>query len=327
MAASKSKKKKVSKRVKKKIAKAIFGKSLAIVMLVVLLIGLVCACLYKYSEPFQNFVHELGIISTKAPAVPPIDPNGDEMAVHFIDVGQGDSTLFQTPQGSVLVDCGEKEYGDVVVEYLRAQGVEELEYFIITHPDSDHMGCAAYVLENIKVKKFVMNGQQKSTQFFSKALDVIEEKRIATDIAIPGDVITVGALQMKIYGPDAELVDSEEWNDASLIINATYGNRSFLLTGDAEEKGEQSLLENYTTELKCDVFSAGHHGSKTSNSPELLDFAKPTYVVISCGEGNDYGHPHQAALDVFESVGATIYRTDKEGSIVFITDGEELTKR
>ena len=327
MAVSKSKKKKVSKRTQKKIVKKIFGKSLGIIMLVILLLGLLCACLYKYSEPFRDFVGEIGIISTKAPTMPPIDPNGDEMAVHFIDVGQGDSTLFQTPQGNVLIDCGEKEYGDDVVAYLNAQGVNELEYFIITHPDSDHMGCAAYVLENIKVKKFVMNGQQKSTQFFTKALDVIEGKNIATDIAVVGDVITLGALQLKIYGPDAELVESEEWNDASLIIYATYGNRSFLLTGDAEKEGEESLLNNYTNELKCDVLSAGHHGSKTSNSAELLNFAKPTYVVISCGEGNEYGHPHQEVLDRFENVGAIVYRTDKLGSIVFITDGKALNKR
>ena len=327
MAAATPKNKRVSKRTKKKIAKAIFGKSLALVMLLAILFTLACVCLYKYSEPFRDFVFELGIASTKAPAVPPIDPDGEEMAVHFIDVGQGDSTLFQTPQGSVLVDCGEKEYGDVVVEYLRAQGVTELEYFIITHPDSDHMGCAAYVLENVKVNNFIMNGQQKSTQFFSKALDVIEEKSIPTDIAVVGDVITLGALQLKIYGPSAELVESEEWNDASLIIHAVYGSRSFLLTGDAEKDGEESLLKSYTTELKCDVLSAGHHGSKTSNSVELLSFAKPSHVVISCGEGNEYGHPHQAVLDRFESIGASVYRTDKEGSIVFITDGESLTKR
>lgn len=322
-----SRKRKMSKRTKKKIARAIFGKSLALVMLLAVLLGLVGACLYKYSEPFKGFVDDLGILSTKAPAIPPIDPEGDEMAVHFIDVGQGDSTLFQTPQGSVLIDCGEKEYGDDVVSYLEAQGVTELEYFIITHPDSDHMGCAAYVLENINVKKFVMNGQEKGTQFFEKALDVLEEKQIESIIAVPGDVFTVGALQLKIYGPQAHLIETEEWNDASLIIHATYGERSFLLTGDAEEKGESDLLEHYTTELKCDVFSAGHHGSRTSNSPELLGYARPLYVVVSCGENNDYGHPHQAALDVFEDVGATVYRTDKDGSIVFITDGKELNKR
>ncbi len=324
MAVSKAKKRKVQK----KVAKAIFGKSLALIMLLIALFSLIGVALYQYNAPFKDFVDGLGIFSTQAPAIPPIDPNGDEMAVHFIDVGQGDSTLFQTPQGSVLVDCGEKEYGEDVVAYLNAQGVYELEYFIITHPDSDHMGCASYVLENITVKKFIMNGQEKTTQFFEKALDVIEEKQIDVDIVGPGDVITVGALQMKIYGPQPELVNSTEWNEASLIIHATYGNRSFLLTGDAEERGEEDLLANYDGELlKCDVFSAGHHGSKTSNSPELLAAARPTYVVISCGEGNSYGHPHQEALDAFEDIGATVYRTDKLGSIVFITDGETLTKR
>ena len=143
--------KRTKKRVQKKVAKAIFGKSLALVMLLVVLLGLIGACSYQYIDSFKDFVDGLGIISTKTPATPPIDPNGDEMAVHFIDVGQGDSTLFQTPQGSVLVDCGEPDYGDDVVAYLNSQGVIELEYFIITHPDSDHMGCAAYVLENIKV--------------------------------------------------------------------------------------------------------------------------------------------------------------------------------
>ncbi len=324
MAVSKAKKKKVQK----KVAKAIFGQWFALIMLLLVLFGLIGVCAYEYSEPFRQWVDELGIFSTQAPAIPPIDPDGDEMAVHFIDVGQGDATLFQTSKGSVLVDCGEKEYGDDVVAYLKAQGVTELEYFIITHPDSDHMGCASYVLENITVKTFVMNGQEKTTQFFEKALDVIEEKQIAVDIVGPGDMLTVGALQMKIYGPQPNLVNSTEWNEASLIIHATYGNRSFLLTGDAEEKGEEDLLANYNSELlKCDVFSAGHHGSKTSNSPELLEAARPTYVVISCGEGNSYGHPHQEALDVFADIGAIVYRTDELGSIVFITDGEALTKR
>lgn len=323
MAVSKSKKKKVQK----KVAKAVFGKWLALIMLLLVLFGLAGALAYEHCEPFQNFVDGLGIFPTKAPAIPPIDPNGEEIAIHFIDVGQGDSTLFQTPQGSVLVDCGEKEYGDDVVAYLNAQGVEELEYFIITHPDSDHMGCASYILENINVKVFVMNGQEKTAQFFKKALDVIEEKQITVDIVGPGDVITLGALQMKIYGPQQELIDSEEWNEASLIIHATYGNRSVLLTGDAEEKGEEDLLEHYGDLIKCDIFSAGHHGSRTSNSPELLAAAKPTYVVVSCGEGNSYGHPHQEALDVFADIGATVYRTDELGSIVFVTDGDTLTKK
>lgn len=303
------------------------NQALPIILAIIALLSVLLGCLYEYSEPFRDFVNDLGIFSTQAPAIPPIDPEGNEMAVHFIDVGQGDATLFQTTNGSVLVDCSESQYGDDIVAYLRAQGVTELEYFIITHPDEDHMGSAAYILQNIEVKTFVMNGQEKSTQFFSKALDVIDEKGIEAVIAVPGDVFTVGALQMKIFGPQQYLVEDDEWNEASLIIHATYGNRSFLLTGDAEKKGESDLVEHYGNQIKCDVFSAGHHGSKTSNSPELLAAAKPTYVVISCGEGNKFGHPHQEALDAFADIGAIVYRTDELGSIVFVTDGDTLTKK
>ena len=303
------------------------NQALPIILAIIALLSVLLGCLYEYSEPFRDFVNDLGIFSTQSPAIPPIDPDGNEMAVHFIDVGQGDSTLFQTANGSALVDCSESQYGDDIVAYLKAQGVTELEYFIITHPDEDHMGAAAYILQNIEVKTFVMNGQEKSTQFFTKALDVIEEKGIEAVIAVPGDVFTVGALQLKIFGPQQYLVEDDEWNEASLIIHAQYGNRSFLLTGDAEKKGESDLLEYYGDKIKCDVFSAGHHGSKTSNSYELLAAAKPTYVVISCGEGNKFGHPHQEALDVFQTIGATVYRTDELGSIVFVTDGDTLIKK
>lgn len=323
MAVSKSKKKKLQK----KAAKAIFGKSLALVMLLVVLFGLICACLYEYCEPFKNFVDELGIFSTKSPGLPPIDPNGDEMAVHFIDVGQGDCTLFQTPKGSVLVDCGETDYGYDIIAYLQAQGVEELEYFIITHPHDDHMGSAAYILENIDVKNFVINGQSRTTAFFTKALDVVEEKGINAIIASPTDsennLFEIGALQLKIFGPYEDYGD--DYNNASLIIHATYGNRSFLLTGDAEKKAEKELLKYHKDDIKCDVFAAGHHGSDTSNTKELLAAAKPEYVAISCGEG--YGHPHQEALDNFDEIGAKVYQTNQHGSIVFITDGDTLTKK
>lgn len=321
----KNKKKKKEKLVKKAL-KAIFGKTLPLVIILVLLLGAALGLLYHQSEPVRNFVDSLGLFTTTT-RVPFIDPEGDEMAVHYIDVGQGDATLLQTPKGSVLIDCSEKEYGDDIVAYLSEMGVTELEYFIITHPDADHMGAAAYILENITVKNFVMNGQEKNTVFFSNALDVMEEKNISGTIVAPGDVLTVGALQMKILAPHRIDYSEAEWNNASIVIHATYGHRSFLFTGDAEEDAEEDLLRYHASELDCDVFQAGHHGSRTSNSPELLQKATPEFVIISCGEGNSYGHPHQEALDAFEDCGATVYRTDKMGTIVFITDGETLTKK
>ena len=188
-------------------------------------------------------------------------------------------------------------------------------------------GAAAYILQNIEVKTFVMNGQEKSTQFFTKALDVIEEKGIEAVIAVPGDVFTVGALQLKIFGPQQYLVEDDEWNEASLIIHAQYGNRSFLLTGDAEKISESEMIKKYAaSEFKADLMKAGHHGSNTSNSEALLRAADPEWIVVSCGEGNKYGHPHAEFLTRAESLGITVYRTDLEGTIVFVSDGKVIKK-
>lgn len=319
--------KKSKKAKQKKIMKKIFGKSLPLVSTLLLLICIAFSLLYTQCEPVRDFVGDLGIFTEQTTTRPYIDPEGSEMAVHFIDVGQGDCTLLQTPQGSVLIDCSEPEYGEDIIAYLKSVGVNELEYFIITHPDEDHMGAAAYILNNFKVNYFVLNGKSKNTKFFSNALDAVEKNDIPMLEALPKDVYTVGALRMEILGPYTDNIEKMSSNDSSLIIHATYGKRVFLFTGDAEDEGEEILLNHHRNDIDCDVFSAGHHGSKTSNSLELLQAATPTYVVISCGKDNDYGHPHAKAMDNFAKVGATIYRTDELGTIVFVTDGETLEKK
>ena len=316
--------KKYKEKQKKKLMKAIFGKSLPIIMIIIFLLGLGGGYLYENNESFHDFLDELGIFSEQASTRPFIDPEGDEMALHFVDVGQGDCTLLQTPKGSVLIDCGEKEYGDVVVAYLKSQGISELEYFIITHPDSDHMGCASHVLENVNVKNFIINGKEKSAKFFENTLNAIEEHGINSLIATPGDVFTVGALKIEIIGPRVDDINDLESNDSSLIIYATYGSKSFLFTGDAEKEGEELLLKYDANNIDCDIFSAGHHGAKTSNSLALLKAATPTYVVVSCGKDNSYGHPTAEAMNNFDAVGATVYRTDEFGTVVFTTDGETI---
>lgn len=315
-------------KVAKKIAKKVFGQNLALVMVLLLLLGVAFWLCYQQFQPVRDFVDGLGIFTTSTTTAPRpvIDPNGELLAVHYIDVGQGDSTLLQTSAGSVLIDCSEPEYGEDIVAYLNSQGVTELEYFIITHPDEDHMGAAAYIIRNITVKKVIMNGQTKNAKFFSNTLDAMEERGVDGEILGPGDYLEIGALRLDVFGPYSLDHSTAEWNNASLIIKAIYGETSFLFTGDAEESGEEDLLEHHRAELDCDVFQAGHHGSKTSNSEELLDAATPSHVVISCGEGNKYGHPHQVALDRFEGIGAQVHRTDKEGTIVFISDGKSVSK-
>ena len=319
--------KRAKKNKQKKLMKALFGRAFPLVMAVLVILGVLFGYSYENVDGVRLFVDDF--LATLNPEIsrPFIDPEGDEMAVHFIDVGQGDCTLLQTPKGSVLIDCGEEDYDKTVVSYLKSCGIEELEYFIVTHPDSDHMGSAAYVLENVKVNNFVINTFEKTTSVFENMLDAAENAGLIPIFAEEGDVFTIGALQLSILSPRDEDMSKLESNDSSLVILATYGQRSFLFTGDAEEEGEELLLKYHGDDLRCDVFSAGHHGSKTSNSIKLLQAARPEFVVVSCGKDNSYRHPHPEALNNFASVGATVYRTDELGTIIFITDGIELRKQ
>lgn len=298
---------------------------IAVLLILILIAG---SLFYHQSDAFRGFIDGLGILpttSTQGTTRSFTDTSGNELSVHFIDVGQGDSTLLLSSAGAVLIDCGTSEHGNSIVAYLGSLGIDELEYFIITHPDADHMGGASKILEELEVKHFVINGKEKTANFFSKALDVMEEKGIPGLIASAGDTFTVGALRLDVLSPTGDEISGLTSNDSSLVIRATYGSRSFLFTGDAEEEGEELLLEKCGADaLASDVFSAGHHGSRTSNSSALLELVSPKYVVISCGDGNSYGHPHTEALDAFESIGATVLRTDKLGTVVFVTDGTDL---
>ena len=314
------------KKKQKGLLGAIFGKSLALVMAFFVLLGVLFGILYDRVEPLRDIFDQLGIFSTAEPKDPPISPNGEELFLHYIDVGQGDSTLLQSASGSVLIDCGEKEYGDDVVKYLDSLGIDELEYFIITHPDSDHMGCASYILENVDVKYFVINGKVKTAKFFEDALDCVERYDIPLLEGGAGDVFEVGAIHIDILGPRVDDIEKLDSNDSSLILYVSYGEKRFLFTGDAEKEGEELLLKWNGNDIKCDIFSAGHHGAKTSNSLELMLKADPDYVVISCGAGNSYGHPTAQALSNFKACDATVLRTDELGTIVFVTDGNTLER-
>lgn len=315
------------KRAVKKASRAVFGKNTSLAAVLLVLLAVALALFYHQSEAFRDFLHDNGIYTTTSDAqvIPSIDPEGNELAVHYIDVGQGDATLLQTSAGAVLIDCGSKEYGDDILAYIEGEGITELEYLIFTHPHEDHMGCAPAILRGITVKNVIMNDRTSTTNYFEKTLDAIEELGINVILAEPDEIITVGALQLRILGPQSSKYSGDDTNNSSIIIHAIYGNRAFLFTGDAEREAEAELVETYGGTLKSDVFAAGHHGSSTSNTQGLLDECAPSHVVISCGEGNSYNHPHEEAVQRFENAGAQIHRTDKDGTVIFITDGESLT--
>lgn len=253
--------------------------------------------------------------------------SGGEVQFHFIDVGQGDAALIRTEKGDILIDAGTNSSEDELKAYLDSLGVTDIEYAVFTHPHEDHIGGADMVLNTYNVKNVVLPDATSTSKTFERMMDAIEAEKCEVIEATPDKTFTVGELTCTILAPIS--TSYTETNNYSVVIRADYGETSVLFTGDAETHSEEEMLERYRFKglLDCDLLKVGHHGSDTSSSQAFLDAVTPVYAVISCGEGNSYGHPIQAILARYEAMKAEIYRTDLEGSIVFTSTGGEPTKK
>ena len=246
----------------------------------------------------------------------------DKAYFHFIDVGQGDATLITSGDKAVLVDTGSLSMADEITEYIKRY-TREIDYLILTHPHEDHMGCAAQVLSLVEVKNVIMPDASSDDAYFSRFLDVAEEKEITLIEAEAGDTYRAGEINLTILAPLEE--EYENINNYSITLRVDIGETSALFTGDGEKEVEEALLEQYTFQLDCDLFQAGHHGSNTSNSAEFVAAVSPSAAVISCGKDNSYGHPHSETLQTFKKFGVEVFRTDLMGDILFVSDGETIT--
>lgn len=243
------------------------------------------------------------------------------LEIHFIDVGQGDSTLILCDGEAMLIDAGENDQGTKVQSYLTAQGVDRLDYVIGTHPDSDHIGGLDVILYKFDCETVIMPEAAKDTATYRDVIDTMSHKRYQNTPPVPGDTWELGGADFTILSPSGSYESS---NDNSVAILLTYGETSFLLTGDAQEQAEQDMLSSGLP-LKADVYKAGHHGSSTSSTEDFLNAASPAYAVISCGEDNSYGHPHAEVLNRFRAMGLEVFRTDEQGSIIAYSDGQNIT--
>ncbi len=245
----------------------------------------------------------------------------DEMEVHFIDVGQGDATLILCGGEAMLIDAGEDSKGIVIQNYIRKQGVKELKYLILTHTDSDHIGGADVIVTKFDVDTVFMGDYPKDNRNYRELIEAFDYKNLSWETPNVGNVYELGSAEFTIVAPNREYEDA---NNVSIGLLLENGNDSFLFTGDAEEEAEFDILAN-GLDLDCDVFKAGHHGSKTSNSEEFLKATSPEYIVISCEDGNSYGHPHAGPLNRFRSIKAKVFRTDEQGSIIAFSNGDSIT--
>lgn len=270
----------------------------------------------------------------KQTIVTPVE--GEYLKVHFIDVGQGDCILIEN------VSMGEKEFmlvdagtsaghtHDVILDYLDSVGVNKLEYMILTHPHSDHVAGADNVIKKVEVEKVFIPDCEYDTTVWNKVLTTIDERPNIdvefVDKDIVGRTYNFGKAEFTILWPEnPSVVSEDDINEVSIVIRLVYGEKSFMLTGDAESNNEKAIVNNNkNTSLQCDVLKAGHHGSNTASCEEFLNAVKPEYVIISCGKDNKYGHPHKEPMERYEKMGCTILRTDLLGTIVLVTDGKEI---
>jgi competence protein ComEC len=247
---------------------------------------------------------------------------GANLFVHFIDVGQGDAVLIQTPLGkTILVDAGPAEATPDMLRYLEETGIQEIDIVIATHPHSDHIGGFPALFEKYPVGQVYMPRVSASTRTYRDLLLSIQREGLKIHAAKNGVTLEIEkGVIFRFLSPISEHYD--DTNNYSAVIFIGYKDISFLLMGDAETPVEKELLENRLV-VQANVLKAGHHGSQSSSSEAFIEVVKPQYAVIFCGTGNPYGHPHEETLSILGKY-ATVFRTDTNGTIVFQTDGKTL---
>lgn len=257
-------------------------------------------------------VGEIGLISTESSL--------SGMEIHFIDVGQGDSSLIKLDDGrNILIDGGSRSQSDKLVAYLRDKGVERVDYLIATHPHEDHIGGLPTVIENFDIGKVYMPDVTHNTRIFETLLKTIESKGLQVDVAKGYEkLISEDRLSFEILGPNSDSYGN--LNDYSVVNRITYGDVSALFTGDMESASEYEVLE-LGYEIESDILKVSHHGSSSSTVEEFLDGVAPRYAIISAGVDNSYGHPHRETLQKLKARDVGILRTDLDGDIMVTTDG------
>lgn len=244
-----------------------------------------------------------------------------ELEIHFLDVGQADSTLIICDGQTMLIDAALDDQGTKIQNYLQKQGIDRLDYLVLTHPDADHIGSADVIMTKFEIGTIFMSNFEKETKTYKNLFKLIEENNIKYLSPAVGNVYALGSASFQILAPNREYDDP---NDASIALMITHGENNFLFTGDAEKAAEEDMLANGLN-LDADVYHAGHHGSKTSSTEEFLDAVSPRYTVISCGIDNSYGLPDAEVLNNLRARYIKVFRTDEQGTIVATSDGEEIT--
>lgn len=245
------------------------------------------------------------------------------LKVHYLDVGQADSILIVQGEHAMLIDAGNNDDSDFVAEYLKKQGIKELEYLIGTHPHEDHIGGLDYIIKNFTVGKiFLPKNAKSTTKTYTDVLKAIANKGLKAANAVPQTSFKLGDADCTIFAPNSSKY--EDLNNYSVVVKIKFGDSSFLFEGDAEALSEMEMVKKGYN-LKADVLKIGHHGSNSSTCANFLAKVQPKYAVISVGKDNSYGHPQKKTMDRIKNSKILVYRTDESGTIIAVSDGKNIT--
>jgi len=251
------------------------------------------------------------------PTPGPVSPTG-ELKVHFIDVGQGDAILIDLEDTEILIDGGDRSPG--VTGYLDQYVDGPLEVMVATHPHADHIGGLIAVLDAFEVDQVWHNGDTSDSKTYSDFMSGVSAEGADVHIARLHDVIKAGDLELFVHHP-ADLSGST--NNNSIVLHLAYGDIDFLFTGDAEQEAEAEMLALSSLQLpEVEILKVGHHGSRTASSADFLAVTSPEVAIYMAGVDNSYGHPHAETITALNAIGAQIYGTDVNGTIIVTTDGE-----
>lgn len=250
------------------------------------------------------------------------DVGTEELTLQVLDVGQGSAALIRQGDSFLLMDGGDRDYSSYVVSYLKKEGVERLDYVVVSHYDADHLNGVVGVLNAFECEQVLAPDYKADSKVYQSYLKVIEEKNIPVEHPKLGDTYAFADSSFRVVCPVSYSYDDA--NSNSLGIRLSYGDSSFLICGDCTEESEQDVLYR-GTDLRSDVYVANHHGSKYSNSEDFLQAVSPSYVIISCGKGNSYGHPGASVLLSVQKLGAALFRTDLQGVITAVSDGSRIS--